>query len=93
AGLFSASLTVFLSESYRTLTLDPADVTVVLLQQISHQLAASANGTQYDILPPASFTPPTASLACNVLQSSTESWLCTVHPPRPSWKMGSGFPP
>ncbi|KAJ7160616.1 hypothetical protein C8R43DRAFT_342200 [Mycena crocata] len=32
AGLFSASLTAFLIESYKTLTPDPADKTVLLLE-------------------------------------------------------------
>ncbi|KAJ7801632.1 hypothetical protein B0H14DRAFT_2386224, partial [Mycena olivaceomarginata] len=70
AGLFSASLTAFLIESYRSLTPDPGDVTVALLQQISHQLAASANGTRYDIPTPPAFTPTTTSIVCNVLWSS-----------------------
>jgi hypothetical protein len=67
AGLFSASLTAFLIESYRTLTLGPADVTIALLQQISQQLAASANGTRYDIPTSPAFTPATTSTVCNVL--------------------------
>ncbi|KAJ7869226.1 hypothetical protein B0H14DRAFT_2728344 [Mycena olivaceomarginata] len=45
AGLFSASLTAFLIESYKTLTYDSGDETVRLLAQISHQLSATANGT------------------------------------------------
>ncbi|KAJ6535726.1 hypothetical protein B0H19DRAFT_963707, partial [Mycena capillaripes] len=67
AGLFSASLTAFLIESYRTLTPDSGEMTVVLLGQISQQLAASANGTTY--LPPmyTSFTPPSTAVVCNVL--------------------------
>ncbi|KAJ7620906.1 hypothetical protein DFH06DRAFT_1482481 [Mycena polygramma] len=67
AGLFSASLTAFLIESYKTLVPDPGDTTTTLLAQISLQLAASANGTTYHVPPPASFTPPTTSLICNVL--------------------------
>ncbi|KAJ7663717.1 hypothetical protein DFH06DRAFT_1295813 [Mycena polygramma] len=67
AGLFSASLTAFLIESYKTLVPDPGDTTTTLLAQISLQLAASANGTTYHFPPPASFTPPTTSLICNVL--------------------------
>ncbi|KAJ7137480.1 hypothetical protein C8R43DRAFT_854146, partial [Mycena crocata] len=38
AGLFSASLTAFLIESYKTLVPDPTDKTVDLLAQISQQL-------------------------------------------------------
>ncbi|KAJ7128562.1 hypothetical protein C8R44DRAFT_557882, partial [Mycena epipterygia] len=41
AGLFSASLTAFLIESYKTLNPDSGDTTVHLLSQISQQLAAS----------------------------------------------------
>ncbi|KAJ7657223.1 hypothetical protein DFH06DRAFT_1197688 [Mycena polygramma] len=67
AGLFSASLTAFLIESYRTLTVDSADTTVFLLNQISQQLAASANGTTYNIVPPVSFVAPPTALVCNVL--------------------------
>ncbi|KAJ7606359.1 hypothetical protein DFH06DRAFT_956292, partial [Mycena polygramma] len=67
AGLFSASLTAFLIESYKTLTPDSGDTTAIILAQISLQLAASANGTSYHVPPPASFTPMTTSLICNVL--------------------------
>ncbi|KAJ6447897.1 hypothetical protein C8R45DRAFT_1047094 [Mycena sanguinolenta] len=52
AGLFSASLTAFIIESYKTLVPDSGDATVVLLNQISQQLAATANGSAYHILPP-----------------------------------------
>ncbi|KAJ7658260.1 hypothetical protein DFH06DRAFT_1044739, partial [Mycena polygramma] len=67
AGLFSASLTAFLIESYKTLVPDSGDSTALILAQISRQLAASANGTTYHVPPPAPFTPSTASLVCNVL--------------------------
>ncbi|KAJ7644699.1 hypothetical protein FB45DRAFT_999654 [Roridomyces roridus] len=66
AGLFSASLTAFIIESYPTLLPDSGDTTVQLLAQISQQLAAAANGSTF-LLPqrtPA-FAPPTASLVCN----------------------------
>ncbi|KAJ7456135.1 hypothetical protein FB451DRAFT_617169, partial [Mycena latifolia] len=67
AGLFSASLTAFIIESYKTLVPDPSESTVQLLAQISQQLAAAANGSTF--LPPALpvFTPPATSLACNIL--------------------------
>jgi hypothetical protein len=42
-------------------------MTVVLLTQISHQLAFAANGTSFTVSPSASFTPPRGSLVCNVL--------------------------
>ncbi|KAJ6480550.1 hypothetical protein C8R47DRAFT_1136145 [Mycena vitilis] len=67
AGLFSASLTAFLIESYRTLTVDSADTTIFLLNQISQQLAASENGSTYNIVPQVSFVPPPTALVCNVL--------------------------
>ncbi|KAJ7822547.1 hypothetical protein B0H14DRAFT_1318682 [Mycena olivaceomarginata] len=51
AGLFSASLTAFIAESYKTLNRDSGDLTVQLLTQISLQLAASANGTTIQIPP------------------------------------------
>lgn len=49
AGLFSAVVTAFIIESYRTLTQDPAYVTIALLAQISNQLA---NGTNAIIASP-----------------------------------------
>ncbi|KAJ7496602.1 hypothetical protein FB451DRAFT_1018414, partial [Mycena latifolia] len=48
AGLFSASLTAFIIESYKTLTPDSDDTTAALLAQISDQLAASASGTAFE---------------------------------------------
>ncbi|KAJ7668806.1 hypothetical protein DFH06DRAFT_1182529 [Mycena polygramma] len=67
AGLFSASLTAFLIESYKTLNPDSGDKTVLFLAQISQQLAASANGTTFPIPSPMPFTTPTSSLICNIL--------------------------
>ncbi|KAG6832516.1 hypothetical protein H0H92_000145 [Tricholoma furcatifolium] len=63
AGLFSACITAFLLESYKSLTPDP---NMVLLAQISLNLATIANATQ-PILPfdPVSFQPSYASLLCN----------------------------
>ncbi|KAJ7663731.1 hypothetical protein DFH06DRAFT_1041945, partial [Mycena polygramma] len=68
AGLFSASLTAFLIESYKTLNSDSGDTTVKLLAQISQQLAASAQGSALDV-PAVSmdFTPSAAALVCNAL--------------------------
>ncbi|KAK6971882.1 hypothetical protein R3P38DRAFT_3297686 [Favolaschia claudopus] len=66
AGLFSASLTAFLVESYKSLNSDSSDDTVRLLNQISQQLAASAKGTTFDIPPAPSFAPPASALACNM---------------------------
>ncbi|KAJ6568965.1 hypothetical protein B0H19DRAFT_1065746 [Mycena capillaripes] len=67
AGLFSASLTAFLIESYKTLVPDSGDTSVFLLTQISKQFAASANGTLFPFPPPPTFTPSTSSLICNAL--------------------------
>ncbi|KAJ6516727.1 hypothetical protein C8R47DRAFT_1088148 [Mycena vitilis] len=67
AGLFSASLTAFLIESYKTLTLDSGNQTVMLLAQISRQLASGPNGTVAPITPPVSFSPSPTSLVCNAL--------------------------
>ncbi|KAJ7873702.1 hypothetical protein B0H13DRAFT_2552309, partial [Mycena leptocephala] len=68
AGLFSASVTAFLTESYRTLNPDPAQTTIMLLNQISSQLAAATNGSNFE-MPTISnaFLPPTTSLICNAL--------------------------
>ncbi|KAJ7480892.1 hypothetical protein FB451DRAFT_154197 [Mycena latifolia] len=65
AGLFSASLTAFIIESYKTLTTDPGDSTVQLLAQISQQLAAAADGNTFIMPAPTHFTPPATSLVCN----------------------------
>ncbi|KAG6899779.1 hypothetical protein C0993_006965 [Termitomyces sp. T159_Od127] len=65
AGLFSASITAFLIESYKSLTPDP---NLIILGHISLQLAALANGT-HRVQPdpePVPFEPPVASLLCNV---------------------------
>ncbi|KAJ7056170.1 hypothetical protein C8F01DRAFT_377057, partial [Mycena amicta] len=68
AGLFSASLTAFIVESYKTLTPDSGDATVQLLAQISQQLSSAANGTIYT--PDGSsavHTAPRTAIVCNVL--------------------------
>ncbi|KAJ7474352.1 hypothetical protein FB451DRAFT_1558497 [Mycena latifolia] len=67
AGLFSASLTAFLIESYKTLNPDSGDTTVKLLAQISLQLTASANGSTLQLPESTPFTPSAASLVCNAL--------------------------
>ncbi|KAK6993049.1 hypothetical protein R3P38DRAFT_2801031 [Favolaschia claudopus] len=70
AGLFSAVLTAFLIESYKTLNPDSDDLTVLLLTRISEQLAASANGNASNIPRPLELTdrgPTSAALACNTL--------------------------
>ncbi|KAF7341284.1 hypothetical protein MVEN_01864500 [Mycena venus] len=67
AGLFSASLTAFLIESYKTLNVDSGDATVQLLARISQQLEGSANGSILPIPSSSAFTPTTASVVCNAL--------------------------
>ncbi|KAJ7668250.1 hypothetical protein B0H17DRAFT_1087984, partial [Mycena rosella] len=62
AGLFSASLTAFIIESYKTLIPDSGDSTVQLLTQISQQLAAAANGTTFT--PPAPTVLAPGHIAC-----------------------------
>ncbi|KAJ7164205.1 hypothetical protein C8R46DRAFT_309520, partial [Mycena filopes] len=71
AGLFSAILTAFLIESYKTLNSNSGDVTVHLLMQISQQLATSTSTNVSALLIPAPlpvpFTPAATSLICNAL--------------------------
>ncbi|KAJ7625093.1 hypothetical protein DFH06DRAFT_1339866 [Mycena polygramma] len=67
AALFSAILTAFIIESYKSLSPDPGDLTVQLLGQISQQLAASANGSVYQVTASPQFKPTTSSLICNGL--------------------------
>ncbi|KAJ6572881.1 hypothetical protein DFH09DRAFT_402525 [Mycena vulgaris] len=67
AGLFSAGLVAFLIESYKTLTPDSGDTTVLLLTRISNQLAAAANGTTFTTTPHTPFSPQISSLVCNTL--------------------------
>ncbi|KAF7291941.1 hypothetical protein MIND_01219600 [Mycena indigotica] len=64
AGLFSASLTAFLIESYKTLVQDPGDATVQLLQQV---LAVSSSNSTLAPHTSEPFKPTTSSLVCNAL--------------------------
>ncbi|KAJ7806767.1 hypothetical protein B0H14DRAFT_2461835, partial [Mycena olivaceomarginata] len=65
-GLFSASLTAFLIESYRSLTPDQGAITIAVLAQISLQLDPNSDIKSGAIVT-SSFTPSTSSLACNTL--------------------------
>ncbi|KAJ7452958.1 hypothetical protein B0H11DRAFT_2326724, partial [Mycena galericulata] len=65
SGLFSASLTAFIIESYGNLTHDTGDMTVALLSQISLQLSAHFNGSQLATPPPEPFQVTISSLVCN----------------------------
>ncbi|KAI0054831.1 hypothetical protein BV25DRAFT_1779329, partial [Artomyces pyxidatus] len=64
-GLFSATVATFLAESYKTLQPDTGGAAVLILTQISHQLAAMSNGTHLPLAPLTSVQPtaykPTAS--------------------------------
>ncbi|KAF7314474.1 hypothetical protein MKEN_00920400 [Mycena kentingensis (nom. inval.)] len=63
AGLFSASLTAFIIESYRTLRVDSGDATVELLAYISRQLANETSVAA----PIVEYSPPRAAILCNTL--------------------------
>ncbi|KAJ7617271.1 hypothetical protein FB45DRAFT_1063767 [Roridomyces roridus] len=80
SGLFSASLTAFLIESYKKLQPDSGDLTVALMTQMSQQLAAISTGSIADVQPPSQFTPTTASLVCNALWfvSLSLSLICAL---------------
>ncbi|KAJ6556169.1 hypothetical protein B0H19DRAFT_912472, partial [Mycena capillaripes] len=66
AALFSAIVTAFVIESYKTLKSDSGDQTVQLLVQISQQLAASANGSTMQATSSApAFHPSTQATLCN----------------------------
>ncbi|KAF7344944.1 hypothetical protein MVEN_01657000 [Mycena venus] len=67
AGLFSGSLTAFLIESYKSLAPESTNMTVLLLAQISQQLAGGGNGTAVVTSPPVVFVPATSALICNTL--------------------------
>ncbi|KAJ6494332.1 hypothetical protein C8R45DRAFT_824460, partial [Mycena sanguinolenta] len=67
SGLFSASLTAFLIESYKNLQPDSGDLTVAGITLLSHQLAAIASNTTFVSPPSSNFTPTAASLWCNAL--------------------------
>ncbi|KAJ7255917.1 hypothetical protein C8J57DRAFT_1651263, partial [Mycena rebaudengoi] len=68
SGLFSASLTAFLIESYKTLQPDSGNMTLDVLSQISLQLTALAhNYTSFTTEPPRTVGPTRAALLCNGL--------------------------
>ncbi|KAJ6517168.1 hypothetical protein C8R47DRAFT_930884, partial [Mycena vitilis] len=67
SGLFSASLTAFLIESYQTLQPDSTAVTVQLLTQIAQQLAVPSTNTSLSSINEPEFRPTASSLVCNTL--------------------------
>ncbi|KAJ7235132.1 hypothetical protein C8J57DRAFT_1572593 [Mycena rebaudengoi] len=83
SGLFSASLTAFLIESYKTLLPDTGDVSATLLFQITRQLAAISNNvpllvkTAETSVP---FMPTRAAHVCNMLWfiSLSLSFACAL---------------
>lgn len=71
AGLFSASVTAFIIESYKMLTPDSGDLTVSLLMQISQQLNTSSSnggfGAPRNTAPfSRDFTPTSSAVRVNV---------------------------
>ncbi|KAF8266281.1 hypothetical protein EI94DRAFT_217343 [Lactarius quietus] len=82
-GLFSATVASFIIESYQQLQPDSGDTTVLLLAQISQQLAALSNGTSISIpstLPNQTFRPSTSAVRVNILWflSLTLSLTCAL---------------
>ncbi|KAJ7508674.1 hypothetical protein B0H11DRAFT_38645 [Mycena galericulata] len=77
AGLFSASLTTFLVESYQTLSPvapDPSQATLNLVLELSRLIMSQSNGSlNYTVPSPLlstnspPFVPPTSALICNTL--------------------------
>jgi len=71
-SLFSATVAAFIIESYRKLSPDTGDQTIVLLEQISRQLAGLANNT--DPIQPATqlFSPSASTIWVNAM------WLMSL---------------
>ncbi|KAK0199060.1 hypothetical protein F5146DRAFT_118605 [Armillaria mellea] len=70
AGLFSASVTAFIIESYQSLLPNTDDKVVFLLTRISDQLVSVSNGSHPASVPDlleAKFTPTASALVCNAL--------------------------
>lgn len=76
AGLFSASVTAFIVESYKTLNPDPDSASAFLLSQILlHQLATGGNSSSSSVpdltilsqFDQSSFSPSVSSIICNIL--------------------------
>ncbi|KAJ7572508.1 hypothetical protein C8J56DRAFT_875265, partial [Mycena floridula] len=69
AALFSAVITAFIIEGYKTLSPDPSAMTVVLLYQISQQLAVITNTTGSIVSAPDFSTSPTLAVIANIFWS------------------------
>ncbi|KAJ7278717.1 hypothetical protein C8J57DRAFT_147799 [Mycena rebaudengoi] len=85
AGLFSASLTAFIIESYKKLSPDAGEAVVALLAQISDQLSGKAGNSTLAVVPATPFVPDTAALICNALWfislglSLSSALIATLH--------------
>jgi len=69
-GLFSATVAAFIIESYKQLQPSSSDITVLLLAQISQQLAALSSGNPISIppdLPGQAFRPSASAVRVNTL--------------------------
>ncbi|KAJ7584328.1 hypothetical protein C8J56DRAFT_1053781 [Mycena floridula] len=66
AALFSAVVTAFIIEGYKTLSPDPSAMTVVLLYQISQQLSTITNTTELNISLPDLNSSPTLAIITNI---------------------------
>jgi hypothetical protein len=71
AGLFSASLTAFIIQSYKMLIPNNSDTMVLLLERVTQQLAAMSNASTSAHAPasvaPDPFVPTASAVVCNVL--------------------------
>ncbi|KAJ6533533.1 hypothetical protein B0H19DRAFT_1004731, partial [Mycena capillaripes] len=65
AGLFSAILSAFIVESYKTLSPDRSQITIELLTQISQRLGSGGNMTLVEVPSSFVFSPTPMSLLCN----------------------------
>lgn len=82
-GLFSATVAAFIIESYKQLQPDSSETMVLLLAQISQQIAALSNGTSISIpstLPNQTFRPTSSAVRVNILWflSLTLSLTCAL---------------
>ncbi|KAF8492545.1 hypothetical protein F5888DRAFT_1927607, partial [Russula emetica] len=69
-GLFSATVAAFLIESYKQLQPSSSDTVILLLSQISKQLAALSSGSSISIpsgLPGQDFQPSSSAIRVNIL--------------------------
>ncbi|KAJ7584270.1 hypothetical protein C8J56DRAFT_1166444 [Mycena floridula] len=66
AALFSAVVTAFIIEGYKTLSPDPSAMTVVLLYHISQQLSTITNTTELQISLPDLNSSPTLAIITNI---------------------------